>query len=36
MSKVLNAEEEADIMRLGKERHGKTLREMRLFSKNYI
>lgn len=35
MSKVLKAEE-ADIMRLGKDRHGKTLREIRLFSKKYI
>lgn len=35
MSKVLKAEE-ADIKRLGKDRHGKTLREITLFSKKYI
>lgn len=35
MSKVLTAEQ-ADIMRLGKDRHGKTLREIRLFSKQCI
>lgn len=35
MSKVLEAEE-ADVMSLGKDRHGKTLRETRLLSKKYI